>query len=934
MKKSSILVVEDETIVAMDIEERLTRMGYVVTGLSSSGKEAIMLAEARRPDIVLMDIHLKGSMDGICAADEIRRQFRLPVIFLTAYSEEKTLERAKQVEPFGYILKPFKETDLKSTIEIALYKHRSETRLYRMNRLLDTMTLIGQSIIRSSSREELFPAVCRVLVEHGGIDLAWIGWFNIDRSRLEPLASCGKYSESVQPLELDADNRPGGPNELGQAFHEGKPYIDNHFHQNLCACFLRNPIFNQRFQTAAIFPIQLENRVVGALNLCVDEPDFWGQQEIDAFIKTTSDISFALQKIEGDRHRRILMEQSRDGIVTLDQDGKVVEANRSFADMLGYPVAEVARLNVWDWDALMTRQELAEAIRLVDAAGDHFTTRHRRKDGTIIDVEITSTAAEWEGQKRILCTCRDISDRIKTEAALRESERRYRMVADYTHDWEYWIRPDGTFVYVSPSCERITGYSADKFIRDPALMKSIVHPDDRDWFDTHLHECLQAYHDVCQRDFRIITRRGEVRWMNHNCQSIRDENGVDLGTRASNRDISDRVKVMEEKEKMEERLRNTQKMEAIGTLAGGIAHDFNNILSPIIGYTEMSLDEVPQTSPIRKNLEQILEAADRAKDLVRQILSFSRRGEDQSMLSIDVSQIVQEVLGLLRASLPSSIEIRQHLEKVQILANVTQMHQVIVNLCTNAAHAMEDKGTLGISISSEILNDKDIETLSLLALKPGKYLRLSVSDTGQGMTAETMSRIFEPYYTTKELGKGTGLGLAVVHGIVQRHNGEIRIQSEPGKGSIFDVYIPAAGMAPTPENKTVRVPPPEGSERILFIDDEPKITVISARMLKQLGYHVTAFTHPREALESFQAAPSDFDLIITDNTMPYMTGMDLIGEIKRIRQDIPAILCTGYSNNITEEHLRQKGIRKLAMKPLDRRQLAELVRMVLDEPSG
>ncbi len=608
--------------------------------------------------------------------------------------------------------------------------------------------------------------------------------------------------------------------------------------------------------------------------------------------------------------------------------------SREAENLLGYPARQwmeepdfwVNHLHPED------RQRCMETCReaIEHGISHEFEYRMIGAGGRVVWVrDIVKLKAEDGEIREVVGVLVDITERKQAEESLRLSEQRYRTVADYTYDWEYWIGPDGKMIYVSPSCERITGYSAEDFIRDPGLVLSVVHPDDRERFRDHLDEPNLPDREVCQDDYRIITRGGEVRWINHSCRSVKGEDGTCLGRRAGNRDITDRVTAMEEKAKVEAQLRHAQKMEAIGTLAGGIAHDFNNILSPIIGFTEMALDEIPDSSPSRYDLKQVLTAAHRAKELAKQILSFSRLGEDPLMRPVDVSVIVKEALKLLRASLPSSIEIREDIRKVMVLADAIQIHQVIVNLCTNAAHAMEDQGILRVSLTEASLDEHDLTTLSAGALKPGKHLRLSVEDTGRGMSPDTIQRIFEPYFTTKEIGKGTGLGLSVVHGIVKRHGGEILVRSELGKGSVFEVFLPAASEELRPQAGPSRGMP-QGSERILLVDDEPMVARMGGKMLESLGYRVTTQTNPRDALDIFRSNPDEFDLVVTDYTMPHMVGTELAEEMMRIRQGIPIIMFTGFSERITEEDARQMGIEGFAMKPLDKRRLAELVRTVLD----
>jgi len=383
--------------------------------------------------------------------------------------------------------------------------------------------------------------------------------------------------------------------------------------------------------------------------------------------------------------------------------------------------------------------------------------------------------------------------------------------------------------------------------------------------------------------------------------------------------------------KYERQLQQVLKIQAIGTLAGGIAHDFNNILFPIVGYTELTMDEVSEDSVAHKNLEEILKAAHRAKNLVQQILTFSRQS-DQERKPIKVQNIITETLRLLRASIPASIEI---IHKIQddcghIMGDPTQIHQVIMNLCTNAYHAMQDKG----GKLEVILTEIDVgykEMIDKVGMQPGKHLRLLVRDEGCGMEASVLDRIFEPYYTTKEQGKGTGLGLSVIHGIVKNHGGDITVKSTPGKGTIFQVYLPLIeDVDPDVEFESTDGAI-KGEERILLVDDEEQIVAMEQQMLENLGYRVTARTDSAEALKVFAEHPQNFDLVITDMTMPHMTGDQLAQKMLDIEPNIPVILCTGFNQVITEEKALAMGIQKFVMKPVVKKELATTIRTVLDQ---
>ena len=375
-------------------------------------------------------------------------------------------------------------------------------------------------------------------------------------------------------------------------------------------------------------------------------------------------------------------------------------------------------------------------------------------------------------------------------------------------------------------------------------------------------------------------------------------------------------------------LRQAQKMEAIGTLTGGITHDFNNILAAIIGYTDLAIIDIPDGSKARYNLLEAKKAIRRAKELVNQILTFSRQSE-QKLIPVKISIIIKEALKLLRASLPTTIEIHKHIERDTgtIKADPTQVHQVLMNLCTNAGHAMRENGG---GILDVRLRNVSISKKSEIDLDPGPYVKLTVSDTGHGITPDVLERIFDPYFTTKEKGEGTGLGLSLVHGIVKDHGGTITVESEPEKGTTFHIFFPRIEEAEKGADKVAEEPLPNGQERILFIDDEFALVDIGKQMLEYLGYKVTTKTDSLEALKLFQEQPHEFDLVITDMTMPNMTGEKLAKELMRIRPDVPIILCTGFCGQITEENAKEIGIKEFAMKPLVMEDLAKTIRKVLN----
>jgi PAS domain S-box-containing protein len=397
------------------------------------------------------------------------------------------------------------------------------------------------------------------------------------------------------------------------------------------------------------------------------------------------------------------------------------------------------------------------------------------------------------------------------------------------------------------------------------------------------------------------------------------------------KDITDRIRAEKDRERLEEQLQQAQKMEAIGTLAGGIAHDFNNILASVLGYTELALEDAPEGSRLHQNLSEVLVAGRRARHLVDQILAISRQ-EKQEKTVVNLIPMVKEALKMLRATIPASIAIQEKIgdEKLLIRADPTQIHQVIMNLATNAKQAMPgQKGVLTVELGF-VHFDEGINS-RVPDLAAGPYALLRVRDTGEGICEAHLNKIFEPYFTTKKKGRGTGLGLSVVHGIVKSHQGHISVESEPGSGSTFSVYLPLAGKVQA-ESSDAAAPQelPGGSERILVVDDEAPIVRMIGQLLQKLGYRVTVHTAADEALRIFQEKPGQYDLVITDMTMPEMTGDQVAWAVKSIRPDVPVILCTGFSEAVEDLHLRDLGADHLLMKPLEKQILASAVRMVMD----
>jgi PAS domain S-box-containing protein len=514
---------------------------------------------------------------------------------------------------------------------------------------------------------------------------------------------------------------------------------------------------------------------------------------------------------------------------------------------------------------------------------------------------------------------RDITLRKQTEAELQLLATAVEQVAESI----IVVDPKGNIQYVNPAFEQTTGYTREEIIgQSSAILESSGHDNK---FSRQIWNTLRCGESWAGR-FTNRKKDGTLYQTEATISPILDTSGTIISLVSVQRDISEEIK-------LETQLRQAQKMEAIGTLAGGIAHDFNNILTAIIGNAQLLQLGIDAKNLARKKLDNILKASHRAKDLVMQILAFSRQTEKERQ-PVQIHLVVKETLKLLKASLPSTIEIRQNITSVSsanvVMADSTQIQQVLMNLCTNAHHAMRKKGgVLEIALSSL---DLDIDgATAYRGLTPGPWIKLSVCDTGHGMDPATLKRIFDPYFTTKKKGVGTGLGLAVVHGIVKSHGGMISVSSKPGRGSTFHVFLPRIDSDLKSETETESLEPlPEGNnELILLVDDEEMVIDMVRHMIERLGYQVVTTTRPDEALKVFGTQPDAFDLVITDMTMPRMTGDVLARELMRIRPNIPVILCTGYSEMMTEEEASATGIRAFFLKPFTLADLSETIRKVL-----
>ncbi len=620
---------------------------------------------------------------------------------------------------------------------------------------------------------------------------------------------------------------------------------------------------------------------------------------------------------------RMTFENISDIVYTLDPELRILSITPSVERVLGYLPAELLWRSFSEVGMLAPEfvpQASADARRIlagerIDRAVYAFIAR----DGTRKWVEVSGAPLRHAGRVVAMASvARDITERRQAERALQESEARFRELYESVPVGLFRARPDGLILEANRAYIELLGCPDKKTLF--ARQSADIWLDSEQW--RQWMKTLESHQGPFTTEVQWRRLDGRKIWVRVTARAVMEPDRSMLYVEGLAQDIS-------RQRQLEEEIRHTQKLEAIGTLAGGIAHDFNNILAAIFGYTELAFMELPADAPARAHLTELMKAARRAKDLVAQILAFSRKSEEDKK-PILLTPILKEALKLLRSSLPTTIEIRQNIEPEQgvALADPTRIHQLLINLCTNAAHAMRDTGgVLEVGLANVQLDETFAATYP--GLECGPYFKLTVRDTGTGIAPDILNRIFEPYFTTKQKDIGTGLGLSIVHGIVKDLKGEITVESEVGKGSTFTVYLPRierSAQAAAEEDG----PLPIGNESVLVVDDEESIVRIMQRMLERLGYRVTTTQSAAEALEYFRADPNAYDLLITDLTMPGMTGDRLAQAVLSIKPGLPILLCTGFSERIDQAKARDMGIQGFLMKPLAMKELAQSVRALLD----
>lgn len=640
--------------------------------------------------------------------------------------------------------------------------------------------------------------------------------------------------------------------------------------------------------------------------------------------------------VRNEQQLREILEASNDFFVFHDLEGNLKSIHSKELAEAGFTEEQIRNLNIRDLVPEPFRAECGLYLQRIQKNGTDRGYMHIRtpdEQEMILEYNnslVTDNLGRPTGVRGI---ARNITEQQNTRSELKKSEQKYRTILDSIEDAYYEVDLIGNIVFFNHSVLRMLGFEESEL--KGKNYRELVDDNDRKTIFQTFNYVYNTGNPVKAFDWRLIRKDKTICHVETSVSLHKDQYNEPIGFLGIIRDLTERKEGEKRRRELEAQLHQSQKLESIGTLAGGIAHDFNNILFPIIGYTEMTIEDLPKDSPLRDNLDKVLKAADRAKSMVRQILSFSRQSSGQFTEPVYIEPVVKETTKLLHNTFPSTIAINVNISEPQsrVSIDLSQLNQVLMNLCTNALHAMEDQasGSLDISVATCRLNAN--ETPPDRNLMPGEYLRLRVSDTGKGIDPNHLEKIFEPYFSTKPQEKGTGLGLSVSYGIIKNAGGSITAGIAPGGGACFDVYLPIVDGDTTisKESADYFSPLPTGSERILLVEDEHRIAELEKQMIENLGYQVSPRTSSIEALEAFRYNPGRFDLVITDQTMPNMTGMELAKEILSIRPDIPVIICTGFSEKVTMDKIQSIGIKAILTKPIPKSDMALTIRSALDE---
>ncbi len=835
---------------------------------------------------------------------------------------------------------------LVGTIQDITERKAAEARIGRLSNLYAALVQCSQAIVRSTSAEELYERTCRSAVQLGGLKMAWVGLLAEGGLQARPVAALGEGVEYLGEIGITADaGSPFGRGTFGTAVRENRPvWVQDYLNDPMTAPWHERAA-RAGWGAAASLPLLRNGAVVGALTLVAREINAFDRAVRELLIEMAADISFALDNFDRESRRRraeealreseaslrlaaSVFDHAQEAITITDADANILTVNRRFTEITGYSAEEAVGRNP---RLLKSERQGGDFYRAMweSIRGDGYWIGeiwNRRKDGTVFPEWLSISAVRDERGEvtNYVSVFVDISQRVAAGQALRESEHIYRTMFDSAPEGVWLIGPDRRTTEVNQRmCDLLGVEREDMLGRDPVEFADATNG------------------AIFRRNASIVptryTRTYEVALRHrdgHNvptefsATNLFNEDGSAAGVLAFVADLTERKQAETVRASLEAQLREAHKMEAIGTLAGGIAHDFNNILATILGNVELARQDAGVNPQALESLDEIRKAGSRARDLVQQILAFSRR-QPIERKPIALAPVVDESVRLLRATLPARLTLEAQCDASvpAVLADATQVQQVVINLATNAMQAMRDgPGRIGIRLDAVRLDaalaDEHPALRAMIEKHAGNAVRLAVSDEGPGMDEATRARIFEPFFTTKPVGEGTGLGLSVVHGIVKDHEGAITVASQPGKGTTFTVYLPVAGAGASETqtqaaSRTAAGSPartPAGGRRILYLDDDDALVFLARRLLERRGYRISGYTDQEEALAALRADPAGFDLVVTDYNMPGLSGLDVARAVRAIRADLPVAVASGFIDEALSAQAESAGVRELIFK--------------------
>ncbi|NTV61001.1 MAG: PAS domain S-box protein [Chlorobiaceae bacterium] len=806
----------------------------------------------------------------------------------------------------------------------------AENQLQKLSRTLMVLNDCNLQLLHASNEKELLDGICRAIFADGGYMMVWVGYAEQDQAKsVLPVAQAGFDDGYLETLKITRADTERGQGPAGRSIRSGQPEVTQNMLLDSSFMPWRNEAIKRGYASSLCLPLKTDNHVFGVINMYSSKPDAFNEDEITLLLTLAENLAFGITMLRNrnamefaekelrqseERYRSLFQNRYTVMMIFDPQDGQVIDANPAAENFYGWTRNELLKMKVTQINTLSESEVKAEMQKARDLERNYFNFRHRKADGSVRDVEVVSGPITLIGKSLLYSIVHDITERKQFQEALLESNKRMHVILNSTNAGTWETVLDSNESSWSDEIWHLYGIEPDSCTPSLQNWLNTIVPEDRPTIEqTFTVAVKNAAEFNCS--WRVRDPDGGIRWLMAKGTPYKDACGKVLKFVGITLDITERKLEEEAKKKLESRILKSERLETIGTLAGGIAHDFNNILTPILGYSEMAVKNLPDENPFHEYFTEIMLAAERAKNLVSQILAFGKAQESELSV-VNVQSVINEALKLLRPSIPSTITIERHIDSAcrNILADSSKIHQAIVNLCTNAYQAMENSGgVLSIELK-EIIPDKDFMKM-FPELHERPYIKLTVTDTGCGMDKPTMNHIFEPFFTTKPVNKGTGLGLSVVHGIITGYKGAIDVESQPGKGSDFHIFLPVIDKIITPEKKGKNVP--GGNASILLVDDEQATLKMMTLMLTKLGYRMRALNSPRQALDELKLNPDAFDLVITDLTMPEMTGVTLASEIHKYRPELPVIMMTGYGKYIdSASDLERYGIRRLLKKPV------------------